>query len=214
MWYYGVRYANGCDPLDLWNPYTTSSKYVMEFAAKHGNPPIKQIRKIFNDATIARLWEERVLKRAKVVRSDKWLNRNDSMAPPINSFGNLAMRKPENRARAKINNTGSGNPMYGKKQKQLTCSHCGTTAGANTYSRWHGNNCLVINPDAFRPIGKNNPFFGKHHQNIEQKTCLYCDLTLDIRNYTRHHGEKCKSKLTSSVGNTRSGVYNNTEGSI
>ena len=33
------------------------------------------------------------------------------------------------------------NPMFGQKQKQLTCNHCGTIAGANTYSRWHGNNC-------------------------------------------------------------------------
>lgn len=202
-WYYGVRYANGCDPSDLWNPYTTSSEYVRDFVAKHGDPPIKLIRRTFNDKKSARLWENRVLKRMKVVSNDRWLNKHDSMAPPINPFGNLAMRRPENRAKAKLNNTGSGNPMFGKKQKLITCPHCNTTSGANTYARWHGDNCPLINPDAFRPVGENNPFFGKHHTNVQQKTCSHCGQTLDVRNYARYHGDKCKMNLASFVGNTR-----------
>lgn len=213
-WYYGVRYAKGCNPSDLWNPYKTSSTHVAAFVAEHGEPSVQQIRSTFNSAQAARTWEERVLKRMKVVGNNKWLNRNASMAPPINPFGNLAMRKPENRAKARLNNAGAGNPMFGKKQKQITCPHCGTTSGANTYARWHGNNCPTINPGAFRPVGKNNPFFGKQHTNIEQRTCLHCNLTLDVRNHARYHGDRCKSNLTSSIGNTGSGVYNSTEGSI
>ena len=79
-WYYGVRYANGCDPSDLWNPYTTSSRHVKEFVAKYGDPSVKLIRKIFNDKKSARLWENRVLKRMKVVNDDKWLNKTDNVA--------------------------------------------------------------------------------------------------------------------------------------
>lgn len=214
IWYYGVRYAKGCNPSDLWNPYKTSSTHVAAFVAEHGEPPVRQIRNTFDNAQAARTWEERVLKRMKVVVDHKWLNRNASMAPPINPFGNLAMRKPENRAKARLNNAGAGNPMFGKKQKQITCPHCGTTSGANTYARWHGNNCPTINPGAFRPVGKNNPFFGKQHTNIEQRTCLHCNLTLDVRNHARYHGDRCKSNLTSSVGNTDKAVYNNLVGSI
>ena len=34
--YYGVRYAKGCHPDDLWKTYFTSSKYVKEFREKNG----------------------------------------------------------------------------------------------------------------------------------------------------------------------------------
>ena len=208
-WYYGVRYAKKAHPSDLWNPYTTSSAYVKAFVAEHGDPTIKQIRKTFSDPASARAWENRVLKRMNVVKDEKWLNRNDSMAPPVNTSGNLAMRRPENREKARQNNAGTKNPMYGKRQKQITCPHCNITTGANTYARWHGDNCPSANPNAFRPVGKNNPFFGKHHLNVEQKTCLYCNLTLDVRNHAKYHGEKCKSRLASSVVNTDKAVYNN-----
>ena len=195
IWYYGVRYANGCDPSDLWNPYKTSSTHVSAFAAEHGDPPVRLIRRVFEDTMSARLWENRVLKRMKVVGNNIWLNKHDSMSPPINPLGNISMRKPENRAKAKLNNTGSGNPMFGKKQKQIICPHCGTAAGANTYARWHGDNCPKINPGAFRPVGKNNPFFGKQHINVEQKTCPYCSFELDPRNYARYHGKNCKKAI-------------------
>ncbi len=33
------------------------------------------------------------------------------------------------------------NPMFGQKQKQITCEHCGIIAGANTHARWHGDKC-------------------------------------------------------------------------
>ena len=197
LWYYGVRYAKNCNPSDFWNPYQTSSKHVKDTIANFGDPPVKQIRKTFTDTRSARLWENRVLKRTKSVSSDKWLNKHDSMAPPIISgeshhskrpeiaakisashkakgenhhnklqhnrdkirnsilaFGNdhpmkdpirsgenHAMKRPENRATAVINNAGSNNPMFGQKQKQITCKHCGTVAGANTHARWHGINC-------------------------------------------------------------------------
>ena len=39
-WYYGVRYAKGSDPADLWNPYTTSSNLKLDlrnYARHHGN---------------------------------------------------------------------------------------------------------------------------------------------------------------------------------
>ena len=73
-WYYGVRYAIGCTPNDLWVDYKTSSKYVHEFTKLHGDPDIIQIRKTFNNIESARKWEETVLIRMKVIKEDKWLN--------------------------------------------------------------------------------------------------------------------------------------------
>jgi hypothetical protein len=207
--YYGVRYAQDCNPSDLWNPYKTSSHHVKEFIKENGEPTVIQVRKVFANAGLAQEWEHRVLQRMKVVSNDQWLNRNDRMAPPIlkgethpnkrleirakisashkakgeshhnklqhnrdkikNSmlaFGNNhpmkdpirsgenhAMKRLENRAKAVINNTGSNNPMFGKKQEQKTCPHCNNTSGVNTYARWHGDKCksnltsLVANTD-------------------------------------------------------------------
>jgi len=210
-WYYGVRYAQNCDPSDFWNPYTTSSRHVKEFVTKHGDPPVKLIRKTFNDKKSARLWENRVLKRMKVVNDDKWLNEHDSMAPPINPYGNLAMRRPENREKARLNNGGSGNPMYGKLQKRISCPHCNKIVSVNTYARWHGKNCLLTNPDAFRPTGKNNPSYGKQPAS-NSVGCCYCHKICDIRNFHRHHGDKCKMNLSKIVGNTDKAVYNNLVG--
>jgi hypothetical protein len=205
--YYGVRYAQDCNPSDLWNPYKTSSHHVKEFIKEHGEPTVIQVRKIFTDTHSARLWENRVLKRLKVVSSNKWLNCHDSMAPPINLLGNLAMRRPELRKKASENNKGSKNPRYGKKQKQITCPHCSITIGINSYARWHGDNCLLNNPNAFRPTSKNNPSFGKSIFAVEV-TCLCCKKIVDVRNYARHHGIKCRSTLTSLVVNTDDIVYN------
>lgn len=100
-WYYGVRYAHGCDPSDLWNPYTTSSEYVKEFVAKHGDPPVKIIRKTFDEPKTARLWEHRVLRRMKVVQADRWLNKTDNVAvdhedPTIKEKHRLATIKAMN----------------------------------------------------------------------------------------------------------------------
>lgn len=192
--YYGVRYAQDCNPSDLWNPYKTSSHHVKEFIKENGEPTVIQVRKVFANAVLAQEWEHRVLKRMKVVGNGQWLNRNDRMAPPINPFGNLKMKEPELRKKASDNNKGSGNPMFGKKQEQKTCPHCNKTTGANTYARWHGENCPIANPTAFRPTGKNNPFFGKQHLNIEVGCCS-CYTVCDIRNFYRHHGIKCKKQF-------------------
>ena len=206
--YYGVRYAQDCNPSDLWNPYKTSSTHVAEFIAEHGEPDVVQVRKTFIDVPVAQNWEHSVLKRIKAVSSDRWLNRNDRLAPPINVLGNIAMRRPELRKKASTNNKGSKNPRYGKKQKKLSCPHCNKIVGVNTFARWHGNNCLVINLNAFRPTGIHNPSYGKSIFAVKI-TCLCCKNIVDVRNYARSHGPKCKSNLTSLVVNTDLDVYNN-----
>lgn len=88
IWYYGVRYASGCHPDDLWNPYKTSSDYVSEFVNIHGEPSVRKVRRTFahlNDpVSAARLWENKVLKRMKVVESSRWLNKTDNQGiPPL-----------------------------------------------------------------------------------------------------------------------------------
>ena len=108
-WYYGVRYAKNCHPGDFWISYFTSSNVVKKFIMEYGDPPVKIIRKKFigkNRILNARTWETRVLKKLKATIKEEWLNKNDSLAPPIvKRYGDdNIMRRPEQRQRMRANN--------------------------------------------------------------------------------------------------------------
>jgi len=76
--YYGVRYARGTTPNDLWTKYYTSSKYVKLMCEQHGEPDIIEVRKTFKTAEEAICWEERVIRRIGAVKKSEWLNRNNT----------------------------------------------------------------------------------------------------------------------------------------
>lgn len=78
--YYGVRYAKASNPNELWKSYFTSSKHVKNFARKHGNPDIIEIRKEFTDRDSAIAWENSVLKKMNVVEDSRFLNATNNMA--------------------------------------------------------------------------------------------------------------------------------------
>jgi len=82
-YYYGVRYAKDCNPNDLWVIYFTSSEYVKQFRKLYGEPDIIEIRKTFESIEKAKIWEEKVLKKMNVILDEKWLNKNDRLAPPL-----------------------------------------------------------------------------------------------------------------------------------
>lgn len=75
LWYYGRRTAKGCHPNELWKTYFTSSKYVSKTRKDLGEPDIVQVRKIFDNVLECCEWEVTVLRRLKVLTSDKWLNK-------------------------------------------------------------------------------------------------------------------------------------------
>ena len=74
-WYYGVRYADNSHPDDFWILYKTSSKYVQRFISEHGEPDVKEIRKVFSNKSDARNWEEKVLTKLNILGKSNWLNR-------------------------------------------------------------------------------------------------------------------------------------------
>ncbi len=76
--YYGVRYAKGCSPSDLWTRYFTSSKMVKKFRQQYGDPDIIEVRRTFSDSESARLWEQKVLHKLGAAQSENWLNEHNS----------------------------------------------------------------------------------------------------------------------------------------
>lgn len=80
MKYYGVRFAQNCNPDDFWVDYFTSSVSVKDYIKEHGQPDIRQIRRVFSCPEKARLWEHKVLKRLRVVSRTDYLNKSDGKA--------------------------------------------------------------------------------------------------------------------------------------
>src|ERR1700674_5677514 len=75
--YYGVRYAVGCDPSELWVTYFSSSKWVKDRISKYGSSSFDfEVRKTFDSVKTALAWEEKVLRRLNVTKNDSWLNQN------------------------------------------------------------------------------------------------------------------------------------------
>src|ERR1035437_4743195 len=110
MKYYGVRFAKKGDPNDLWNPYKTSSKYVTQHTLEHGEPDVISIRKVFTGEhaiSDARDWENRILRRLKVVEREDFLNKTDNKAiSPECAAKSAALAAPKRRGRTKENDIG------------------------------------------------------------------------------------------------------------
>ncbi len=133
MWYYGVRYGSSCHPDDFWVSYFTSSVYVSNARKKYGEPDVLQIRKIFDNPSKARLWEDKVLCRLGVVQKEKFLNRSNNAKNFYNKGGHKlpertlehceklskamkgksSMSLTEKKKRS-LMYTGEGNPNYKK----------------------------------------------------------------------------------------------------
>ena len=81
--YYGSRAANKCEPeMDLWNEYFSSSDLVESLIKEYGKDSfVAEVRKKFDVAQDARDWEDRVLRKLKVVEKDDWLNQAYTFGP-------------------------------------------------------------------------------------------------------------------------------------
>jgi hypothetical protein len=142
-WYYGVRYSKKCHPNDLWVLYKTSSNYVKEFVNRHGDPDIVQVRKLFTEVNKARLWEETVLRRMKVINDDKWLNKtsNRSFAPMYGKDN--PMKRPDVVAKhQRIINSIEWQTKREQAAKNPTVRE--KTSGASHYSKQLGYVCKTI----------------------------------------------------------------------
>ena len=126
--YYGVRFAQGCNPDEFWNSYFTSSDYVWKLIKEYGKEHADwkwEIRKTFNDSEHARAWEHKVLRRLRVIYRDEFWNKSDAKSiapmtgvnhPYYNKPGPLAgIPKSAEWSKATSERmTGNNNPMYGK----------------------------------------------------------------------------------------------------
>jgi hypothetical protein len=134
-YYYGVRFKKGCHPNDLWTKYFTSSKKVKGLIKRYGKKSfIFEIRKKFKTVKQAMNWENKVLKRMKVIHRDDFLNLTDNKSIDPTHLSKIMMGKRK----------GKDNYMFGKKHSKETIRK------------------MKLSIKGKRK-GKNNPMFGKKH---------------------------------------------------
>jgi len=131
LYYYGSMSRKTkpiANPDLLWTKYFTSSKYVEKIREEYGEPDIIQVRKVFKTCETCRRWELKVLRRLKVLHSDKWLNKN---------IGGFYVLDEDIKRKLSESRTGIKNHMYGnthtkearekisryKKDKNLSETH-------------------------------------------------------------------------------------------
>jgi len=93
-WYYGVRYADGCDPSDLWKSYYTSSTRISKLLAQDGLEAFTaEVRRTFAAKEDAIRWEHRVLRR--ILGLATCLNESafPAVSPEARARGNATKRK-------------------------------------------------------------------------------------------------------------------------
>jgi len=90
--YYGIKYARGCNPADLWTKYFSTSASVKNLIAEYGADSfIATVRRTFSNGAKALLWEHKVLRRLNAAGRDDWINRHN---------GGKKFRAPEHHSNA------------------------------------------------------------------------------------------------------------------
>lgn len=99
-YYYGVRYAKGCHPGDLFNTYFTSSKFVLRYVEQHGNPDIIQIRRCWKTPEKAIAAERRILESLDLAKNPRFLNVKNATGTSAN-YGGVNLGQWQHRPRIK-----------------------------------------------------------------------------------------------------------------
>lgn len=89
--YYGAKYAQNCQPSDLWSTYFTSSKVVNKFRKEYGEPDIIKIHRTFTDSTSCLLFEHRYLSKIDARQNELFLNKSNGNKD-FDTTGTLSVR--------------------------------------------------------------------------------------------------------------------------
>ena len=184
---YGVRYAKGCNPNDLWDKYFTSSKHIHKLIKEYGlNSFTIKITKTFNNKTEAINYEHSILTRIKADRNGKFINKTVSKALFSNE-GLVLIHHP-------ITNI----QIY--HDPKLPIPKDWVIGISDTYSEMLS---LTRKGKAAHNKGKkgkstgpctnNRKFSISQSRKLTPKiTCQHCNKQCDGGNFKRFHGDNCK----------------------
>lgn len=188
--YYGVRYAEGCDPSELWVTYFTSSKYVKEFRVKYGDPDLIKIRQTFDCKDKAIEWESNVLKRMNVINRSDYLNQTDNRAFR-HTPGNLhpwfgRSHKKETRQKISKSLSGKNHPYYGTKFSETTKNKISDKLTGRKFSNEHKRNLSISakkrKPNRIKPISVYGKIFSSRKSAAEKYGVSGAAITKWVQN--------------------------------
>lgn len=157
--YYGVKFGKGSNPNNFWKNYFTSSQIVKQYRTEYGEPDIIQIRKTFPISTYNDLesaqdaavkYEQKVLKRAKLIEKKSFLNcssnvENRTKERIVNhtkmrqeTFNGSYFSKEglENIKKHNSKYTKENNPMHRKEVQQKHLNSIAQKAGYKNYKEY------------------------------------------------------------------------------
>jgi hypothetical protein len=182
-YYYGVRFAQGCNPDEFWVKYKTSSKHVKELINKYGEDSFEyEIRKTFKTVDLARIWESKVLKRLKVISREDFINKTDNISIDPNCSRYLKGK------------TGKDHPAYGNIRSDVSLRNSKQTGELNP---------MFVRKGALAPCygrtGEKHPMFGKKNIGASKKckeviVCPYCNKSGQRSGMQRWHFNNCTNK--------------------
>lgn len=147
-YYYGVRYAKGCHPDDLWVSYFTSSKIVKSYRKTYGEPDIISIRKTFYNKKDAIDWETKVLTRMGAHLDERFLNQTTNKA--INNTYTDDYRKNLSEGKLNLYKSGYINPNKGKKLSEETRRKMSEAGKKKVFSEEHRKNISKSQKKVFK----------------------------------------------------------------
>lgn len=174
-YYYGVRFAKGCNPSELMNTYFTSSKYVKRFIKENGIPDIIQIRRTFDNVNNARKWETKVLVKLDVMNDDRFLNRTNNISIDPESARIGGSKKKSDSFKYKLSKANKGKKLTEEQKSKISKSRKeGILNGTISNHPFTGKKLIDIMDSEKYAIFINNckkskrhdeynPFYGKHH---------------------------------------------------
>lgn len=122
--YYGCKYAQGCQPADLWTTYFTSSIKVSEFRKEFGEPDIIKIHRTFVDKDSCVLFEHQYLTKIDAKNNILFLNESNGNKD-YNGSGADWTTSSFNRAKKTwLDNYGVDNPSKSEEIKQKKKDTC------------------------------------------------------------------------------------------
>lgn len=172
--YYGVRYARGCNPTDLFIKYFTSCKRIRQLIKEDNGIQnfTYEIRRTFIDANSARVWETKVLRRMNVINDDRFFNQtnNISIAPRYGAdnhmYGTISKSRGIPRTeevKQKIANSQRGKIRSEQTKKQISDA-----------KRGKPRNYIITHEEAMRRAAsrKGIPLTEEHKKKLSDKAKL------------------------------------------
>lgn len=216
--YYGVRFAKGCTPDDLFVTYFTSSKYVASYIKEHGYPDIIQVRKVFvgeDSINRAREWEHRVLTKLNVTDRDDYINKSTGKSIPVMRGCDNPMSNPINRNKQRLSvNTEEVRLKQSLRRKERVANgtHHFLGSGVNAKRIRDGNHPFVghdlqgvtsrrrVQEGTHNFIGLAEQLLKEgRHASQREWVCEACGKAgKGSTNYIRWHGSKCHLVATQS----------------